>query len=445
MQQIETVFRKTSPFRIITYSFLFVIVAGGILLSLPFATKGSESCAFLDALFTSTSAVCVTGLVLYDTAVYWSEFGKAIILVLIQIGGLGVVTVVIAIAMMTGKRIGLWERNLMQNSVNAPKLGGIIQFTRFILFFTAAAEGLGTILLTFVFLGKYSLTDSILKAFFHSVSAFCNAGFDILGNETSFSSLTSYRGDMLVNMVIMALIIVGGLGFLTWDDLLKNHLQLRKCRLQTKLILITTLCLILAPAVLFFFMEFGAYEIKDRILASFFQSVTTRTAGFNTVDFGGISEAGKLLMVFLMLIGGSPGSTAGGLKTTTFAVALLTMMHYFRKTKQVNAFGRRIPRETIREAFTLLVMYLLALLAGTMTLSCIENLPVLDCMFECASALGTVGLTTGITPSLGILSKLILILFMYFGRVGGLTLAYSTLTAEKIESGMLPEEQVMVG
>ena len=445
MGLIRSLLRKISPFRIITSGFLLTILAGSLLLSLPVATAGAGRCSFLDALFTSGSAVCVTGLVVQNTATYWSGFGKTVILALIQIGGLGVVTVVIAVSIITGKRIGLWQRNLMQNSVNAPQLGGIIRFTRFMLLFTVISEGIGMVMLSFVFVGKYGLFNGIQKALFHAVSAFCNAGFDVLGDRVSFSSLTQYHGHILLNLVIMGLIIVGGLGFLTWEDLLQNRFRWKKCRMQTRIILVTSLCLIVFPALVFFFFEFKDCGLKDRILMSLFQSVTTRTAGFNTADFSGLSESGRLLTIVLMLIGGSPGSTAGGLKTTTFAVVLLAAISFMRQHKHVNAFGRRISSPVVREAFILMLLYLVNLLLGTMIISRLEKLPVLDCMFECASALGTVGLTTGITPSLGSISKILLILFMYFGRVGGLTLAYSALAADKPNAGKLPVGQIMVG
>ena len=445
MEHINNSLRKASPFRMITFSFIAAILAGAILLSLPFAVQEGKPCSFIDALFTSGSAVCVTGLVVHNTAVYWSAFGKAVILVLIQIGGLGIVTIMVMIAMVTGQRIGLWQRNLMQNSVGALKIGGIIKFVRFILIFTVIAEAIGAVLLTVGFAGRYGLPNAIFKGVFHSISAFCNAGFDLLGDRVAFSSLTDYRGDVFVNIVIMSLIVVGGLGFLTWEDLLEHRFHLKKCRLQTKIIIAASLLLIAVPAVCFFIFEFGSFGIRDRVLASLFQSVTTRTAGFNTVDFSGISEAAKLLMIVLMLIGGSPGSTAGGMKTTTFAVSFLSMIRSFHRKKQVDVFGRRIPSDVIKNALTLIMMYILALVTGTLILSRMEGLPVMDCLFECASALGTVGLTTGITPGLGSAAKVMLIIFMYFGRVGGLTFAYAALSEDRNEGGRLPKEQVMVG
>ena len=445
MRALKHFIKKISPFRLITFSFLLVILLGSVLLSLPAATAGKESCPYLDALFTAGSAVCVTGLVVQNTATYWSLFGKTVILILIQIGGLGVVTVVIALSLFTGRRIGLWQRNLMQNSVNAPQIGGIIRFTRFLLLFTFLVEGAGAILLIPVFVPGNGLGRGLLKAVFHSVSAFCNAGFDLLGEKVSYASLTGLRGNVLLNLVIMALIIMGGLGFLTWQDLLSCKWKWSRLRMQSRVILMTSVILIMIPAVLFFAIEFGGFGVKDRILLSLFQSVTTRTAGFNTADFSAMSDGAKLVMIFLMLVGGSPGSTAGGMKTTTFAVICLAAVAFMRKKKTVNAFGRSVSAPVVMEAFTLLMLYLAMLLIGTFLLCTLEGFPLLDCMFESASALGTVGLTTGITPTLGPASKLLLILFMYFGRVGGLTLAYSASMGTRQDPGKLPEGSIMVG
>lgn len=445
MRLIRALLRKASPFQAITAGFFLVILTGSLLLCLPNAAAGSERCSFLDALFTSGSAVCVTGLVVKNTAVYWSDFGKAVILTLIQIGGLGVITVVVAILTLSGNQIGLWQRNVMQVSVNAPQLGGIVRFTRFILIFTACSEGIGMLLLAFVFIPGYGIGKGLFMALFHSISAFCNAGFDLMGDKIPFSSLISFSSSIPVNLVIMALIVAGGLGFLTWSDLLHCRLRWRRYQMQTRIVLVTSFFLILLPALMFFFLEFSSFELKERTLLSLFQSVTTRTAGFNTADFSGISEGSKLLMIVLMLIGGSPGSTAGGMKTTTFAVTLLTTAGFLRQQKHVNAFGRRIVTPIVREAYVLLSLYLLNLFAGTLFISTVEKLPVLDCMFECASALGTVGLTTGITTSLGSASKILLILFMYFGRVGGLTLAFSALAHEKPGTGKMPTGNIIVG
>ena len=444
MRSIKNPIKKTSPFRIITFSFLIVITLGSLLLTLPAARVCAKG-TYIDALFTASSAVCVTGLVVHNTATYWTVFGKTVIMSLIQIGGLGVITVVIAGSIVSRKRIGLRQRNLMQNAVNFPQLGGIIRFTRFLLLFTFCIEAAGTLLLSTMFIPRYGICRGLYKALFHSVSAFCNAGFDLLGDPVAFSSLTSYRSSILMNVVIMILIISGGLGFLSWADMISNRFRWKKLKMQTKIILLVSLILIVIPAGIFFLVDFHGFGLKERILLSFFQSVTTRTAGFNTADLSDMSEASKLLIIILMLIGGSPGSTAGGFKTTTFAIASLAGIAFVRKKKSVTAFHRSIPVHVVMEVFTLLMLYLGLLLLGAMAMSIREHLPVLDCLFECASALGTVGLTTGITPSLGTFSKIMLILFMCFGRVGGLTLAYSVLAGAKPDLGKYPEESIMVG
>ncbi len=443
--KLQMIYRKITPFQMITMSFSLIILIGSLLLSLPVSSADGSHCSYLNALFTSCSAVCVTGLVVHNTASFWSPFGKTVILVLIQIGGLGVITCMIGVSLLTGKRIGLRHRNLMQNAVNAPKIGGIIRFTRFLLLLTLAAEGIGVLLLLLPFIRDYGVSQGCFKAVFHSISAFCNAGFDLLGDRIPYNSLCGYRGDVLVNITIMALIVAGGLGFMTWEDLFQTRFHWKKLRLQTRLILLVSALLILLPAIFFALFEFKNEAPLTRILLSAFQSVTTRTAGFNTAGLKEMSEGSRLIMITLMLIGGSSGSTAGGLKTTTLAVILLSAWSSLRRKKEVGAFGRSISSQVVIEAFTLLILYTVLLLIGTVVMSAIEHLPALDCMFECASALGTVGLSMGVTPGLGIVSKVILILFMYFGRVGGLTLAYSALSAGRHDPGRLPEETVVVG
>ena len=445
MKKIILPIRKLSPFQIITFGFLIVILLGSILLYLPISRAGAVSCSYLDALFTSGSAVCVTGLVVQNTGSYWSTFGQIVIMVLIQIGGLGVITVVITVSLLSGRRIGLKSRDLMQNAIGAPQIGGIIRFTRFLILFTLLVECAGAFLLTPGFIRQYGLIDGIAKSFFHSISAFCNAGFDTLDTKGTFASLTQYKDSVSVNVTIMLLIIIGGLGFFTWKDLLKNRFRWKNLQMQTRLILTASVLLILIPAVLFFFFEFTQGSMKERILQSLFQSVTTRTAGFNTAEIGNLHEGSRLIMILLMLIGGSPGSTAGGIKTTTGAILLLVLIRNIRKNRNISVFGRTVSNESISEAYTIFFLYLFMFLSGSLVLSTLEGFPIIDCMFECASALGTVGLTTGITPSLGTASKLILIFFMYFGRVGGLTLAYATLQAGRPRPGKLPEAPVMIG
>ena len=437
--------RRITPFQMITISFFLLILIGSILLSLPVSQIGEDRCSYLDALFTSGSAVCVTGLVVFNTVSRWSVFGQAVILVLIQIGGLGVITFVIAVSIFSGKRIGLRERNIMQNAINAPQIGGIIRFTRFLLFFTLICEAGGALLLAPVLIRDFGLGEGLWKAVFHSVSAFCNAGFDILGTKIPFASLTGYSGSFSVNLIIMALIVAGGLGFYTWQDIIACRFHRKKMRMQTKVILTSTALLILIPALFFFVFEFNGEPAGRRLLMSLFQSVTTRTAGFNTADIRGMSQTAQLIMILLMLTGGSPGSTAGGMKTTTLAVILMTVAGCLRQRKDVTVFGRSLPQDTVRKAFSILILYIVFFLSGSMLISMTEGLPILDCMFECASALGTVGLSTGITPALGSFSKIILILFMYFGRVGGLTLAFAALTSANTAAGRLPEGSLMIG
>ena len=437
--------RRITPFQMITISFFVLILIGSLLLCLPVSQIGPNRCSYLDALFTSGSAVCVTGLVVFNTVSRWSLFGQAVILVLIQIGGLGVITFVIAVSIFSGKPIGLRQRDIMQNAINAPQIGGIIRFTRFLLFFTFACEAGGALLLAPVLIRDYGPGAGLWKAVFHSVSAFCNAGFDILGTKIPFASLTGYRGSLSVNLVVMALIISGGLGFYTWQDLFSCRFRRRKMRMQTKVILLATALLILIPALFFFIFEFRNEPAGTRVLMSLFQSVTTRTAGFNTADIRSMSQTAQMIMILLMLTGGSPGSTAGGMKTTTLAVVLMTVACCLKQRKDVSTFGRSLSQDTVRKAFSILILYIVFFLSGSMIISMIEQLPILDCMFECASALGTVGLSTGITPSLGSVSKIILILFMYFGRVGGLTLAFAALSGANTAAGRLPEGSLMIG
>ena len=445
MSKTVSFFRRLTPFQIITSGFLFVIFLGSILLYLPVSRAGAAPCSYLDALFTSGSAVCVTGLVVQNTGTYWSAFGKTVIMLLIQIGGLGVITVLITASLVSGRKIGLRTRDLMQNAIGAPHLSGIIRFTRFLILFTLLVEFTGACFLAPGFIRQYGFGNGTAKALFHSISAFCNAGFDTLDCNGTYASLTHYKGNVLVNVVIMLLIIFGGLGFFTWKDLIKNRLSWKRLQMQTRLIITVTAFLIVVPAVVFFFFEFTRGSIKERVLLSLFQSVTTRTAGFNTAEIGKLKEGSRVIMVLLMLVGGSPGSTAGGIKTTTGSVLLLVLIRNIRRNKSIHIFGRTISEDSISEAYTIFFLYLFLFLSGSLVISALEKFPVLDCMFECASALGTVGLTTGITPSIGAVSKLILVFFMYFGRVGGLTLAYAALQPGRTQQGKLPEAHIMIG
>ena len=436
--------RKLSSSQIILVGFAAVILIGAFLLMLPFATNSGQSTSFWDALFTSTSAVCVTGLIVQDTALYWSGFGQFIILLLIQIGGMGVITVAVAINMASGKKISLMQRSTMQDAISAHHVGGIVEFTGFILKGIFLFELLGALALMTVFIPEYGI-KGIWMAVFHSISAFCNAGFDLMGTKSPFSSLTSYAEHPVVNITIMLLIIIGGIGFLTWQDIRQNGIRIKWYRMQSKVILATTGILLVVPAIYFFFFEFSAEPMGRRILLSLFQSVTPRTAGFNTADLTALSETGQLLTIGLMLVGGSPGSTAGGMKTTTAAVLVACAVAVFRRRENGRFFGRRIADDTVKNALSVFLMYITLFLLGGMIISRVENLPILTCLFETASAIGTVGLTLGITPGLHLISKLILISLMFLGRIGGLTLIFATLSATKNTLSKLPLEKITVG
>lgn len=437
--------KPLSSSQIIILGFAAAILFGSFLLMLPISTQDSQGAAFADALFTATSAVCVTGLIVQDTATYWSAFGQAVILLLIQIGGMGVVTVAVAIVTVSGKKIGLKQRSTMQEAIAAPKVGGIVRLTGFIIKMTILFELLGALIMAPVFCKEFGLWKGLWYSVFHAISAFCNAGFDLMGCKTPYSSLTHFIDNPVINIAVMALIIIGGIGFMTWDDIRTSRLHFQKYRMQSKVILVTTACLIFLPALYFFFFEFSGASLGERIWSSFFQSVTTRTAGFNTADLTLISETGLAIMILLMLVGGSPGSTAGGMKTTTLAVMFSTAISVFRRKEHTHFFGRRITDDTIRSASTILTMYLTLFLGGGFIISRVEELPLLACLYETASAVGTVGLTLGITSKLGLLSRSILILLMYFGRVGGLTLIFAALSGNQSNIIKLPQEKLTVG
>ena len=436
--------QKLSSSQIILFGFLMVILAGALLLMLPVSAAEGEGTPFLDCLFTSTSAVCVTGLVVYDTATHWSVFGQVVILLLIQIGGMGVVTVAVSITMASGKRISLMQRSTMQDAISAPQVGGIVRFTGFILKGIFIFELLGALALMTVFVPEQGLRG-IWLAVFHAISAFCNAGFDLMGTHAPFSSLTAYNQNPVVNITVMLLIVIGGIGFLTWQDIRHNGPHIRRYRMQSKVIVSVTGVLIVLPALYFYFAEFNHLPFAQRFWGSLFQAVTPRTAGFNTLDLTGLSEVGQMVTCLLMLIGGSPGSTAGGMKTTTLAVLVSCSVAVFRKRSNGQFYGRRIGDETVKNAVTVFLMYITLFLGGGMVISAAEGLPLLTCLFESASAVGTVGLTLGITPGLGAVSRLVLIALMFFGRVGGLTLIFATLPAKKNTLSKLPLEKITVG
>ena len=442
--------KHLTSFQIITSGFLFVILAGALLLMLPVATKNGHGASFTDAVFTATSAVCVTGLVVQNTATYWSEFGQFIILLLIQIGGMGVVTMAVSIAVISGRKIGLMQRSTMQEAISAPNVGGIVRMTGFIFKTSMVIELLGAAVMFPVFYRDFGWRQGLWYALFHSVSAFCNAGFDLLGTKEPFVSLTAYYNNPVINLTVICLIITGGIGFITWEDMKTKKYHFRQYRMQSKVILVMTGILIVLPALFFYFFEFSSSRWNslsetDKIWSSLFQAVTPRTAGFNTVDLASFSEAGQMIILMLMLVGGAPGSTAGGMKVTTVAVLVLTSFAVFKKREDTHCFGRRIAQDAVRYAVTILMLYLFLFLTGAVVISCLEGLPMLICLFETGSAIGTVGLSLGITPGLCLASRVILVILMYLGRVGGLTLVFAAVTPKSVSISKLPQEKITVG
>lgn len=412
---------------------------------LPISSVSGKVTPFNESLFTATSAVCVTGLVVHDTGSYWSAFGQAIILILIQIGGLGVITVAASFALLSGRKISLMQRSTMQEAIAAPKIGGIVRLTGFVLKATLIFELSGAVIMMPVLCKDYGV-KGVWLAVFHSISAFCNAGFDILGTDASkYVSLTQYVNCTSINLAVIFLIVIGGIGFLTWEDIYTNKLHFRRYRMQSKVILITSAVLIIVPALYFFFFDLNNLPIKQRILSSLFQSVTTRTAGFNTVDLTALKEPSIATMIVLMIIGGSPGSTAGGIKTTTVAVLIANSLATFGRKDSSHFFKRRIDNQVVKNASTILIMYLVLSFTGAVAISTAEKIPFLKCLFETSSAIGTVGLTLGITPELGLFSQLILILLMFCGRVGGLTLIYAAISNTKKNISKYPLEHITVG
>lgn len=442
--------KNITPAQVITLGFAAIILAGALLLCLPISTRDGMGAPFWDALFTATSATCVTGLILHDTFSYWTFFGQLVIITLIQIGGMGVVTVAITIFVLSGKRIGLKQRVIMQESISLSQNGGIIRFTGFILRGMIIIEAIGAILLAYRFIPRMGVVEGTWAGIFHSISAFCNAGFDLMGQFKPYDSLCYYIADPLVNTVIMLLIIIGGIGFLVWEDICRHKLHFRLYRLQTKLVLVTTFCIILFPALFFFFYEmslpqWAELSLPEKIWAALFQSVTPRTAGFNTIDQTALSTESSIVTIILMLIGGSPGSTAGGIKTTSFAVMLLCTVSFIRRKGGVEVFDRRLPGSVLPNAVTLVVLYFSGMLLGAMFISIRDGLPLLQCCYETTSAIATVGLSVGISSEASLPSRIVLIALMYLGRLGGLTLLYAMQRNYRAPLSRKPEESVTVG
>ena len=437
--------RHMNSAQIIILGFAALVLCGALLLMLPIASQSHTVTPFHETLLTATSASCVTGLIVRSTGAHWSLFGQIVILFLIQIGGLGVVTVALCFVRLSGRKISLFQRSAMQDSISAPQVGGIVRMTSLILRGTLFTEGAGMLLLLPSFCRRFG-AKGIWYALFHSISAFCNAGFDLLGTAADpFPSVTAFRTDPLVCITLALLILIGGIGFLTWEDIATHRHRIGRDRLQSKIILTVSAVLIAFPTLCFFFFEFPDGTVGQRLLDAFFQTVTPRTAGFNTVDLAAMQGASRAIMVVLMLIGGASGSTAGGMKMNTVGVLFANLGAIFRRRSEVEAFGRRIDPATVRQAAVIVTMYLTLFIGGGVAISAIEGLPIGSCLYESASAVATVGLTLGITPSLGVASQLILTVQMYLGRVGGLTLIYAALANPDTTPSRLPQEKVSVG
>ncbi len=441
--------KKLTYTQIIVLSFLLVILIGGSLLCLPIATADGTATSPINAFFTATSATCVTGLIVVDTFTHWSLFGQIVILCLIQTGGLGFLMYISMFSVFLKRKIGVYERRLLMQAEGNLKLSGAVSSLKRIVSGTFMFEGIGAIILATRFCPKMGLGEGIYNAVFHSVSAFCNAGFDIMGKYKQFSSLTTFAEDKLVVLTLMALIVIGGIGFLVWSDILTFKFKFKKFSLHSKLALSTSAILLLGSGIFFFAMEYNGvlkdFSLFDKITNAAFLSVSPRTAGFNTVDLSALKPGSEVVTDLLMLIGGSPGSTAGGLKTTTFAVLILSTLATARHDTHPQIFKRRLPDDALNQATAIFTIYVLVSLVAIILICTLEKCDIPTAAFEVISAIGTVGATKGLTATLTVVSKLIIIGLMFGGRVGGLSLVLSL--AEKRENIPLdrPTEKILIG
>ena len=441
---------KMSYTQFIALGFVLIILIGALLLLLPFSTKNGEQTDVLSALFTSVSATCVTGLVVYDTYTHWTWFGKLVIICLIQIGGLGFVTIGTMFAMALKRKVSLRNQGLLTESISAVEIGGVMRLIKKVVFGTFLFEFLGGVLLSIRFAFDMPLKTALIYGFFHSISAFCNAGFDLFGRYEAYSSLCTYVTDFSVNIIISILIIVGGLGFIVWDDISIHKLRVKKYSLHSKIVLWMTAFLLIVPTILFFLFEsdkcFANMSGPEKYLAAFFSGVTARTAGFNTVDTGALSNASKFLTITLMFIGGSPGSTAGGVKTTTMFVFIFYLWSNIQNQYGIDVFHRRLEDDSIKKAALVLsVNSSLAIVGIICIMGFMPELGFSDVIFEVVSAIDTVGMTTGITRDLNSYSRVVIMILMFLGRVGSLSFAMSFKDRRKIAPVLQPSEHINIG
>ena len=454
VKKLSDLINKMEPTQIMVIGFAIIILIGAILLNMPISTQNGESIGFLDALFTSTSAVCVTGLIAVDTSTYWSFFGQLIIITLIQIGGLGFMTMTTLFALIIKKRINLRERLLIQESLNQIDLSGLVKLTRYILLTTVLIEGTGALLLSTVFIPQFGILKGIWYSIFHAISAFCNAGFDLMGVVSGpFSSLTYYVNNFTITITVSLLIILGGIGFPVILDLIRNK-KLSKLNIHSKVVLFTTFVLIGFGMLFILVLEYnnpktlGQLGFGGKILASLFQSVTLRTAGFNTIDLAAMRENSIFFMIILMFIGASPASTGGGVKTTTIATFILTVKSFILEKQDIEVCERRISETTVKKSLGIFLIGVALFLMGTLIISITDpDFSLLEVGFEVVSAIATVGLSIGGSPNLSILGKIFIMLFMFMGRVGSLTI-FMALASRGVKKNPLiryPEGKIIVG
>lgn len=443
--------KAMSPTKIIAVTFALLVLCGALLLSLPIASRNGISCGFRPALFTATSATCVTGLVLYDTWSQWSGFGQIVIISLIQIGGLGFMSAATLFVFFLRKRIGLKQRLVMAQALSVSDMDSVVKLQKTVLIGSFSVEAAGALVLFLRFFPEFGFTKALCWGVFHSISAFCNAGFDIFGSITPGASLMEFQSDPVVLLTLSALVVVGGLGFLVWEEIALKR-SFRKFTTYTRLVLLTTLGLLVAGTAVICLLEWnnpqtlGAMSFPDKLLNGFFQSVTLRTAGFAAIDQAGLTDAGKAASMFFMLIGGSSGSTAGGLKTVTFVVLVLFICARARGRSTVCVFKRTIPQGQVLDAMTIAFVMIALAVFGGIFISATSPVGFTDGLYEAVSAIATVGLTSGATPVLSIPAQFLIIIYMYFGRVGVLTISLGFLMGDRVEERFrFAETNLLIG
>lgn len=446
---VSKLIKKLSRVQIIAFGFLGVILIGSLLLMLPFSTRSGQTTSYVDALFTATSATCVTGLTPFDAYTHWTLFGQLVILFMIQLGGIGFMTVITMATLFMRHKIGLQNRMLVMESAGTITLSGIGQLVRRIIAGTAIIETTGAAILATQFVPEFGWLRGLYYSFFHAISAFCNAGFDLMGCIEPGSSMISFNGNAVVMVTLVFLILIGGIGFFVWDDILVCKAKFKNYKIHTKLVLVLTAILIVIPFVMFFIFEydhaFKGMDFFDRILNSLFQTVTPRTAGFSGIDMTTLSEPSGMLTIVLMFIGGNPGSTAGGVKTTTIAVILLSTVAYLQEDNNVTVFKKRIEDKMVRRACAIAFIYFMMIFAAALAISWIEPLNLREVLFEVVSAVATVGLSMNVTATLSAASKVIVIVLMYAGRIGALT--FIMLLSKRNKTAILkrPTGKIMIG